>query len=306
MTAGVVYLWHHAFVLALAVGAGAAMLRARWLYRCPHVAVALWQAVALGAVAATLGLLLSVGLMPYQRGLVPALGLFAADLADGVPGQPDVLRAGGVAAGLLLAAWIVTVQINSAWQVRRQRARHQMLLRLVGRTDPDGDRPVVLDHPVATAYYLPGREGCVVVSSGALAALTPGQLEAVLAHERTHARQRHHLALAPFQALRAALPVATVRRVVASIELLVEMCADDHAARRHGASALVDALSRFRSLGDRPPPGALAVVSGSATELRIQRLERALPPLHPLLCAALVSAALVVAATPLSLFVLPV
>jgi hypothetical protein len=127
----------------------------------------------------------------------------------------------------------------------------------------------------------------------------------VLAHEHAHARERHHLALAPFHALRRALPCRATARAVARVELLLEMCADDRAARRHGAAALVGALRRFTDLGTSPaPPGALAAAD-QATLLRIQRLRRAEPPLNATVRVAVVVTALVVAATPISLFVLP-
>ena len=100
------------------------------------------------------------------------------------------------------------MQAHSSWRVHRHRSRHKTLLRLVSPSWPPGE-PVVLDHPAAAAYYLPGPSGCIVISSGAQSALTADELAAVLAHERAHARRRHHLALAPFRALSHALP--TVR-----------------------------------------------------------------------------------------------
>ncbi len=300
-----IYVWHHLCTALLAAASGVVLARARWTHRSPHLAVLLWQATALSAVTATVGVLLSAGLEPYGRGIVPALSQFAVDLAVGAP--PTGLGAAHVAAvvaGLLLAAWTVAVQVVSSWQARQHRSRHLLLLSLVARPDAHG-RAMILDHPVAAAYYLPGPSGCVVVSSGALEALTPSQLEAVLAHEDAHARERHHLALAPFRALRRAVPCRFTARMGDSIELLVEMCADDGAVRRHGPAPLIAALRRFHALGPTlVPPGALAA-AGSTTAQRIHRLRAARPPLGASLRNLVVLAALVVAVTPLSLFVLP-
>jgi Zn-dependent protease with chaperone function len=301
----VIYVWHHLCTALLAAASGAVLVRARWTHRSPHLAVLLWQATALSAVTATVGVLLSAGLEPYGLGIVPAMSRLGADLAAGTPHPAlGAAHVAAVAAGLLLVAWTIAVQAVSSWQAGQHRSRHRLLLRLVARPEGHG-RAVVLDHPLAAAYYLPGPSGCVVISSGALQALTPAQLDAVLAHEDAHARERHHLALAPFQALRRAVPCRLTARMSGCVELLVEMCADDGAARRHGPAPLIAALHRFQALGASPaPPGALAA-AGNTTAQRIQRLRSAHPPLSAPLRNLVVLAALVVAATPLSLFVLP-
>lgn len=154
-----IYIWHHATALVLAAAAAAALSRARWTHRSPHLAVLLWHATALGTASGAVGLLLSIGLAPYQRGIISALGALAADLGAGVrPLSAGQLAA--VAAGIALAAAAAGVQVHSSWRLRRQRSRHHLLLRLVGRPDPQG-RGLVLDHPAAAAYYLPAPGSCV-------------------------------------------------------------------------------------------------------------------------------------------------
>src|SRR5690606_1845741 len=69
--------------LVLTAGAGWALAGARWTHRSPRLAVLLWQATVIGVVTAAVGLPLSAGLAPYGRGIVPALGELAADLASG-------------------------------------------------------------------------------------------------------------------------------------------------------------------------------------------------------------------------------
>jgi Zn-dependent protease with chaperone function len=140
------------------------------------VAVLLWQVTALSVLASIVGILLSAGLARYRRGIVPALVALAEDI--GRPTGPVPLTAGqllAVSAGLLLVAGTLAVQAHSSWQVHRHRSRHKTLLRLVSPARPPGE-PVVLDHPAAAAYYLPGPSGCVVISSGAQSALTTDQL----------------------------------------------------------------------------------------------------------------------------------
>jgi bla regulator protein blaR1 len=304
-----IYVWHHAVALAIAVIAGHALATARWTYRAPHLAVLVWQATAASVLTATIGLLLSIGLIPYELGVLPALGRLTADIAAGTP--PHGLTGAhffAVISGLVLLAAALAVQAHSSWEIRRHRARHRLLLRLVARPDAQ-DRALVLDHPAVVAYYLPGQPGLtgsVVVSSGALNALSDAELAAVLAHEHAHARERHDLVLAPFHALHRAIPCSVTARVVACVELLVEMRADDAAARHHGSGPLIAALCCFHERGVPPAPRGAIAAADSAVTLRVARLNGARLPIRAPYRWALVLTALTVAATPVSLFVLPV
>lgn len=295
-----IYVWHHTVALVLAIGTGYGLTGARWPHRSPRLGLLLWLATAFCVLTGVSGLLLSAGLAPYRRGILPALGRLASGgLAPGL--TPAHLTA--VGAGLLLITVMAAVAMRSSWGVHRERARHRLLLDLVARRDARNE-VLILDHPVAAVYFLPGRPGCVVVSSGAWDALTDGELAAVLAHERAHAAARHHLVLAPFQALCRALPCPATLRAAGCVELLVEMCADDHAARDRGSAQLSAALRRFRELSPRPAPrGALG--ADHALTLRLQRLRSARRPLPRQHRWWIIGAALTVATTPASLFVWP-
>ncbi|TWF79416.1 peptidase M48-like protein [Pseudonocardia hierapolitana] len=295
-----IYVLHHAVTLVLAAAAARALTRGRWQPRAPRLALLLWHATVVSAVTGAVGLLLGLGLAPYGRGIAPALGSLVTDGAGHLTGA----HIAAVAAGLLLAAAAVGVQAHSSWQLWRQRSRHRLLLRLVGRPDPHG-RALLLEHPAAAAYYVPGPAGCVVISTGAVDALTERELAAVLAHEHAHARGRHHLVLAPFHAIRRVLPIGPVARAAADVELLVEMCADDHAARRHGPTPLTAALRRFHELGGHPSPAGTLAASEHAIALRIARLHGGTSPIHRSIRLATALAALAVATTPASLYVLP-
>jgi Zn-dependent protease with chaperone function len=301
----VIYVWHHAVTLALALVAGWSLGRASWTHRAPRLAVLLWHATLFAVLTAAVGLLLSAGLVGYGRGILPALGMLAADLATG--SKPPALAAPqllAIAAGLVLTLAVLTAQIHSARLLHRHRDRHRLLLRLVAHTDARSGA-LVVDHPVAAAYCVPGRSDCVVVSTGTIDALTESELAAVLAHEHAHARGHHHLALAPFHALRQVVPWGPGTRIADHVELLVEMCADDRAAHRHGATDLVSALCRFHELGHGcTPPGALAAADHAVT-LRVQRLTGDRRPLRRTVGWGITLVALAVATTPGSLFLLP-
>jgi Zn-dependent protease with chaperone function len=295
-----IYVVHHAATLVLAAAAAWALLRGRWPLRAPRLALMLWHATAVSVVTGAVGLLLSFGLAPYGRGIAPALGALLAGGAAPLNGA----HVAAVAAGLLLVAVAVGMQAHSSWQLWRHRSRHRLLLRLVGRPDPHR-RALLLDHPAAAAYYVPGPAGCVVVSTGAVDALTERELAAVLAHEHAHARGHHHLALAPFQAARRALPIGPLVRAAIAVELLVEMCADDRAARHHGPAPLTTALRRFHQLGARPAPTGTIAAADTLIALRIARLSSAPRPIRRSVRWAVTLGALAVATTPASLYVLP-
>ena len=151
---------------------------------------------------------------------------------------------------------------------RRGRARHDEALALVGRRGPvpgmvllEDDRPAV--------YCVPGRRR-IVFTTGALRRLDSRQLDAVLAHERAHLTGRHHLVIILATAFRRAFPHAGFFAVAASqISCLVEMAADDAAARRAHRLTLAGALLTLAEA--RVPAGALGA-GGTAGAQRIQRL----------------------------------
>jgi Zn-dependent protease with chaperone function len=174
--------------------------------------------------------------------------------------------------GGFLAATVMAVMRYRRTVTRRR--RHQEALQFVVRSSGDLDDVCVLDHPVPVVYCVPSRRRPIVVSSGALDRLEGTQLQAVLAHERAHLRHRHHLVLTAVDALAAALFwLPTFRAARHSLPILLEMTADDIAARRWGHEAVAVALLK---LAISPSPvGGLAAGGSDASQLdrRLNRLK---------------------------------
>ena len=307
----------------LAVGlvpAAAELAAARWPRRSPAAAIMLWQAMGLGWGVAAIGTLAALGADPVGPGV--AGGVFAVldnaarNVAREVrpPGFLAALRLLCLGASAALLALLCWVLIAAAGAVLRDRRRHRALLSLLAHGDPKVPGALVVDHPAAAAYCVPGLRSRIVISAGALDLLDQAELAAVLAHERAHLRERHDLVLLPFTALARAFPWSVlVQRSYASVALLVEMLADDHAARRRPARELVTALIRVGSAGSPgSPAGTLAMaddedaeVADSGVTARVERLLTPSPglslPAHVLVCGA--AAALVV--VPAALLVMP-
>jgi Zn-dependent protease with chaperone function len=102
-------------------------------------------------------------------------------------------------------------------------------------------------------------------------------LSAVLAHERAHLAGRHHRVLALARIGRLVLPfLPLMRDADAQVARLVEMHADDAAARTNDARSLASALVVLAT-GTSPAPALAA----SATD-SVQRIHRLLRPAEPL------------------------
>src|SRR5690606_22902281 len=104
------------------------LARARWTWRLPRVAILSWQA---------LGLAIGLALGGLPRAMCP-------------------VRRAAVAAAVAIGARLLWVSGAFALEVMRVRRRHRDVLTLVGRRDPAVPGGLVLDHPTAAAYCLPG------------------------------------------------------------------------------------------------------------------------------------------------------
>ena len=203
---------------------------------------------------------------------------------------------------LTLLCWVLLAATAAAVHARR---RQRALLTLLAHGDPKVPGALVVDHPSAAAYCLPGLRSRIVVSVGTLELLGRRELAAVLAHERAHLRERHDLVLLPFTALRRAFPrSSTCTDAHRAVALLVEMLADDRALRGRPARELVSALVRFGTAGTCPAPaGALAAVAAGEGEVAA-RVTRLLKPVRPLLAVAVLAiclSAALLAAAPVTL-----
>ncbi|MFD0903518.1 M56 family metallopeptidase [Actinomadura sediminis] len=154
----------------------------------------------------------------------------------------------------------------------RRRRDHREMLHMVAHEDERHSDVLLLDHPIPVAYCLPSRRRPIVLSTGAQRRLSTRQLAAVLEHERAHLRQRHHLVLLLLDAGHALLPWSpTVRRARSRVPLLLEMAADDAAARTAGHRTLADALRR---VGSAPEFAGVLAASGSNGGTLTKRLAR--------------------------------
>jgi Zn-dependent protease with chaperone function len=278
--------------LALVLASPVPWALARWpgLRHTPVPAMLLWQSTALAAVLAALGAGLSLVTHRLWGGDVGRLDVVLAALAGGVT---------VVVAGRLLLSGHRT-----GTTLRRLRRRHREQVDLLARVDHQVLRQgvSVLDHEVPVAYCVPGMSGSrIVVSRSTLTRLAPAELEAVVAHERSHLRARHDLVLEAFTVLHRAFP-----RWVSSaaahheVQVLVEVLADRAAVRRGDRRALASALLALA--GSRAPGGALGA-TGTGLAERVAVLRDTRPRRVQAVLVSL--AALALLALPSALVVLP-
>jgi Zn-dependent protease with chaperone function len=148
---------------------------------------------------------------------------------------------------------------------------------------------VVLPHPAPAAYCVPGRPGRIVVTEGALAALRPDQLYAVVAHERAHLAGRHAFLVGVATVLERAfgLLAPVFGRSRREIAALVEMIADDAAVRACPRSRVAEALL---ILARGSTPTSILAASGSDIVPRLRRLAAPPRPLGRLRASATLAA----------------
>ncbi len=300
-------------VAAGSIPAASALASASWPGRSPAAAILLWQALGLGWGLAAVGALAGLGAQPGPGAVgLGHPGMIRAALAVAVRGTAfrpgpagllDGLRLASVGAAVVLLALLCWVLVAAFAAVLRARRRHRDLLTLLAHGDPKVPGALVVDHPAATAYCVPGLRSRIVISAGTLELLDQAELAAVLAHERAHLRERHDLVLLPFIALlRAFHWSAVARRAAGAVALLVEMLADDHALRHRPARELATALIRVGAAGSPVPSGALAISDGSGeVAVRVARLLRPAPGLPAPVLALVCGAAGLLVAVPAAL-----
>ncbi|HEX5541997.1 MAG TPA: M48 family metalloprotease [Micromonospora sp.] len=259
----------------VAVGAGPTLTNRAWTRSAPRLAIAAWLGAELSVILAVVGagLLLAVPPVTAAAGLPGIVQACLQALAH-LSAPSTILSITGLAATALLVARVAVALPATVTAARRWRRHHRAALLPVSRPGPDGES-IVVDHAVPVIYCLPGRPGQIVVTSGALHALSKAEFTAVLGHERAHLRGRHHILLALVTAFHRAFPgLPLAGAAEAEVRRLVEHLADDRAGARHDRRLMATAIVR---LADATPEHAL----GAAT-VAADRVRRMLAPAAPL------------------------
>lgn len=266
-----------AYATLVAFGGQVALARLTRSGTAPQLGILAWYVAALTAVSSWAFGAMAVADPDPLHGLAHFITAGMTAVHEGT-GVHHVTAPG--ASWLRIPAVVVAVAIvyrggyyivRDAWVAHRRRLRHAEALALVAR--PLAGRDVrVLDQSTPLAYCVPGRSRMIVVTRGAVRALSGSQLDAVLAHERAHLSGRHHLLRTPLGALARAFPGIPVLRLASrEVNRLLEMCADDAAVRRHGRAAVTGAL---QSLSSTPTPRGTFAAGTIDAEERIRRLGR--------------------------------
>jgi Zn-dependent protease with chaperone function/uncharacterized membrane protein len=178
-----------------------------------------------------------------------------------------------IAAAATSAAVHTGARLATAVLEMRSRAHeHARAVRLVGHHTGEAD-VVMVEATKPAAYCVAGRPPAIVVTSAARAALDDRQMAAVLAHERAHLTGHHAVIVSMVRALAGAFPrLSLITEGAQQVSRLLEMCADDVAARRHSSRALLTGLVALTAAA---PAGALSAAD-LAVLARAERL--AAPP----------------------------
>ena len=237
----------------------------------------------------------------HRNGVVASCLAVLCDVLSGYAGRiPQVLLLAAAAAGVIAASLVGARIARALARLRAGALEHADGVRLVGR--PVGHDVFVIDASEPAAYCVSGRPPVIVVTTGALAALDADQLGAVLAHERAHLAGRHHQVIGALRSLAVVFPkLSLMTQGATEVSRILEMCADDAAARRFGHRTL---LAGLMSLAGAAPAGSLGVADVAVLS-RAERLAvPATPPTRIRARAALTSASTLMAGGPLLILAL--
>ncbi|EUA29899.1 peptidase M48 family protein [Mycobacterium xenopi 4042] len=174
---------------------------------------------------------------------------------------PVIAMATGHAATATVVSVPIALLAQGIWrrytEIMRSTREHAQAVYLISRP-ANGVRsqtPVVtIDSVLPLVYCLPGHPGLIVTTTAVRKRLGSAELQAVLAHEEAHLRQRHIQLRAMIEAV--AITVRWLRffrRAAERVTAATELCADSAAARRHHPHTLARALLALAPA----PPGAL-------------------------------------------------
>jgi Zn-dependent protease with chaperone function len=239
----------------------------------PHMGIAAWLtaitaallawvgAVAVAAVAAVNG-------MKDSTAVTLCLRLFGLSERAPLPGRLGSVVL--IVTALAISAVVISRVGRSVLGLRARSHAHAREARMIGHPT---DRPgvLVVDAHRPAAYCVAGKPNAIVVTTGALDALDGSQLSAVLAHENAHIAGHHHQLLMVLRGLATSLPrLPLFRSGAAAVADLLEMCADDVAARRFGTRPLLAGLLTLAGPQRLPADGLAA--AGTAVLARALRL----------------------------------
>ena len=187
--------------------------------------------------------------------------------------SPRVEELSGLLGLLVLlfgAARFILIGVRLAARRARSHRERLAVLRPAARVESGSPAILWLAHDRPLAFSLPGRPGFLVATDGLQRQLTKYEAAAVLEHERAHIRRRHHLLVSLAEVSKSGLPFLPLFRAAPrAVRDLVELAADDSAARRCGAAAVRSALIRMAGNGS---PGISLALCRDALDLRLDRL----------------------------------
>ncbi len=286
---------HLAMLLPFAVAALLAVFVRRLAGALPPAhAVPLVSAISV-VTALTTGFVTAVAAFTFvaQNPRLAGLGDWSAHTLRQIDPMSPVL-------GTIAATAVIGCTAAAAFVVVRYVGAMVSVLRTCRRLGPDAHGLVVVDDVRPDAFALPGTTGRVVISTAMLRALPSAERRALLAHEQSHLRHRHHFYLVVTEVSAAANPL--LRPAVDAVRLGIERWADEDAAEETGDRWLVAlALARASRAATGAPSGdryALRM-NGATFGARARALLEPPPRPRRVLAAALAGVAVLTAASSL-------
>ncbi len=220
--------------------------RGIWRIRFPRLALRLWLLFFASGILALLGSLgWSIGLAVDRSGSRAGTSIWFGPTAIAIFAWVGLGILGGVVA-------LLVSRFEPMDAAKRRANAHLMLLEATAsyRTSAvSGIRVNYVECAAPLAMSFAGESGHIVVTSKLEQELTAAQLRSVLEHERAHLTHHHGLVTGLSQLNLACLPkFLGAREFERSAHLLIELIADDCAARTCGVVDSANALVRVGKL----------------------------------------------------------